>query len=111
MNNIENIERALVASILSQEIEFILDDNYFTNPLCRKLVKGANRLRELGEPMDFELLRNKFIKANKWSYSEDEELLKIVTFTTPFSSNKLFEAYYNIIQSNYRYSLDRRLAI
>ena len=111
MNNTQNIERTIIASVLNSEIEHNLNPHYFTNEFHKKLVNGINRLKELDEGIDFELLRYKFIKARKWTINEDTELLMIMTHTTPFASQELFDAYYGVLEREYRYSADRRMAI
>ena len=111
MNNNIDIERAIIASVLNFEEHADINPDYFFHPLHKKLAIGYNRLKELGETIDFEILKNKFIKAKKWSMQEDDEFTFIMTHTTPFKTQELFNAYYKILEDNYRYSFDRRLAI
>ena len=111
MNDTQNIERSLIASVLNSEIEHNLNPHYFTSEFHRKLVNGINRLKELDECLDFELLRNRFTKAKKWTIGEDTELMMIMTQTTPFASHELFNAYYRVLEDKYRYSFDKRMAI
>lgn len=110
MSNI-NIERAIIASVLNFEEHADINPDYFLHPFHKKLAMGYNRLKELDETIDFEILKNKFLKANKWSMQEDDELNFIMTHTTPFSTQQMFNAYYKILEDDYRYSYDRMLAI
>jgi len=105
------IERSVIASVINSEIEHKLNKNYFTDMFHRKLVNGINRLKELGEYIDFETLRHKFTKANKWTFQEDNLLVELMTFTTPFSTQKIFDEYYKIITDEYKENLDRRFAV
>ena len=111
MNNTYFIERSLIASVLNYEKEIELNPNHFTNEFHIKLIKGINRLKELDMPLDFEVLRNKFLEANKWNTHEDNQLIDIMTNTTPFGSNKLFNEYVNVIKKEYVNNLDRRFAV
>jgi len=111
MTNTYQIERAIIASVLNSEIDHSLDAQYFTDMYHRKLVNGINRLKELDEYIDFELLRNKFIKANKWSIGEDAALADLMTNTIPFSTQDIFDKYYKTIKDNYIENFDRRFAI
>ena len=111
MSNTQNIERSIIASVLSSEIVHDINPYYFTNEFHRKLVKGINRLKELNEGIDFELLRNRFIKAKKWTIGEDTELMMIMTQTTPFASQELFHAYYRVLEKEYFNSFKNRIAI
>jgi len=111
MNTAYNIEQSIIASVLNSEIEHNLNPHYFSSEFHRKLVTGINRLKELDECIDFELLRNKFVKHNRWTYKEDAELSMIMTHTTPFATQKMFDAYYSLLETEYRYSIDRRMAI
>ena len=111
MTNTYYIERSVIASIINSEIEYDLNQNHFTDMFHRKLINGINRLKELGEYIDFEILRNKFNKANKWTFQEDEKLIELMTFTTPFSTQKIFNEYHKIIVDEYKENLDRRFAI
>jgi len=109
-----NIEKSLLASVLNSansEIDIKLDKNFFTVAFHKKLIAGINRLRELNKPIDFELLRNSFIKANKWSLNEDNALIDIMTSTTPFGSNNLFNQYYKHLENTYFENFDMRLAV
>jgi len=105
------IERSVIASVINSEIEHELNQNHFTDMFHRKLVNGINRLKELGEYIDFETLRHKFTKANKWTFQEDNLLLELMTFTTPFSTQNIFDEYYKIITDEYKENLDRRFAV
>ena len=111
MNNNFALERAVLASVLNGEVQADLDPNYFQTPFHKKLVNGINRLKELDLPVDFELLRNKFLKSGKWSFQEDNALIELMTHTMPFSTQMLFDAYYDILKKDYKINLDRRLAI
>ena len=111
MNNAYNIEQSIIASVLNSEIEHNLNPHYFSSEFHRKLVNGINRLKELGECIDFELLRNKFVKHNKWTYNEDAELSMMMTHTTPFASQELFNAYYKVLEREYFNSFKNRIAI
>ena len=111
MNSTYYIEKSILASILNSERIYELSANKFTNMFHRKLVNGINRLKELGEYIDFETLRNKFLKANKWTFEEDNMLIDLMSNTTPFSTQKIFDEYMRIIDNEYLESFDRRLAI
>lgn len=111
MTNTYQIERSIIASVLNSELDHNLTPDHFTDMFHRKLVIGINRLKELDEYIDFELLRNKFYSANKWSMGEDFALTDIMTNTTPFGSQDLFNKYYETIVKNYNDSSDRRYAI
>ena len=111
MNNTYFIERGLIASLLNYEKEAELNPNHFTSEFHIKLVKGINRLKELNMPIDFEVLRNKFLEANKWTTHEDNQLIDIMSNTTPFGSDKLFNAYADILKREYVNNLDRRFAV
>jgi len=111
MNNTYFIERSLIASVLNYEKEAELNPSHFSNEFHRKLATGINRLKELEMPIDFEVLRNKFLEANKWTTHEDNQLIDIMTNTTPFGSDKLFNAYADILKKEYVNSLDRRFAV
>lgn len=106
-----NIERALIASLLNNEQSHEVNAKHFTNTFHIKLINGYNRLKELQEPIDFELLRNKFIKANKWSIQEDNMLLDIMCNTTPFGSKEMLNRYYDVLKQDYNENSDRRYAI
>ena len=111
MNSTYYIEKSILASILNSELIYELSANKFTNMFHRKLVNGINRLKELGEYIDFETLRNKFLNANKWTFEEDNMLIDLMSNTTPFSTQKIFDEYMRIIDNEYLESFDRRLAI
>lgn len=111
MNNTYYIEKSVIASVINSEIEHSLNSNYFNDMFHRKLISGINRLKELGEYIDFETLRRKFIKADKWNFQEDEKLIELMTLTTPFSTKKIFDEYYKIIVDEYKENLDKRLSI
>ena len=116
MNNNFALERSIIASVLNAskyntEIEADLDVNYFQAPFHKKLVNGINRLKELDLPTDFELLRNKFLKSGKWSFQEDNALIELMTHTMPFSTQMLFDTYYDVLKRDYKMNLDRRLEI
>ena len=119
MNSTYYIEKSILASILNSELTYELSANKFTNMFHRKLVNGINRLKELGEYIDFETLRNKFLKDNewtfeednKWTFEEDNMLTDLMSNTTPFSTQKIFDEYMRIIDNEYLESFDRRLAI
>jgi len=111
MGETYNLERSILASLLSSEIEVEIDKNYFTNTFHQKLAVGINRLKELQLSVDFELLRNSYIKAKKWTFEEDNMLTDIMINTTPFGSHKIVEDYINVLKESYRNNLDRRYAI
>ena len=111
MTNTFYIERSVIASVINSELEHELNHNYFTDMFHRKLVNGINRLKELGEYIDFETLRYKFTKANKWTFQEDNQLVELMTNTIPFSTQKIFDEYYKVITGEYEENLDRRFAI
>jgi len=111
MSNTYQIEKSVIASVLNYEKEIELNPSHFTNEFHIKLVKGINRLKELDMPIDFELLRNKFLSANKWTISEDNQLIDIMTNTTPFGSDELFNKYVSVIDKEYVNNLDRRFAV
>lgn len=111
MNYNYTIERTVLASILNGEIQTDIDPNYFQTPFHKKLANGINRLKELDMPVDFELLRNKFVKGGKWTLQEDEALTDIMTHTMPFTVQELFDAYYDVLKKDYKLNMDKRLAI
>jgi len=105
------IEKSILASALNSEIQIEIKKDYFSTEFHRKLAAGINRLKELGEYIDFELLRNKFIKAHKWSIQEDEMLIDIMTSTTPFATKQIAGSYLDILKEESKMSLDKRFAI
>ena len=111
MNNTYYIEKAVLASVLNSEIHHDLNANKFSTMFHKKLVNGINRLKELKEHIDFETLRNKFLKANKWTFEQDNMLIELMSNTTPFSTQDIFSKYIKIIDNEYINSFDRRLAI
>ena len=107
-----HIERSVLASVLNFEQHADkLNTSYFLHPFHRKLANGYNRLKELGEAIDFELLRAKFIKAGKWSMQEDNELVALMTMTTPFANTKMFELYYSQLRRAYFERADHRVSV
>jgi len=111
MTDAYNIERSILASVLNSEIDVELNKNYFTTLFHQKLVIGINRLKELEEYIDFETLRNSYKKVNKWTYEEDNQLLDIMTNTTPFGSQYAVNAYMKILKDTYKNNLDRKFAV
>jgi len=111
MTDTYNIERSILASVLNSEIDIELNKNYFTTLFHQKLVSGINRLKELDEYIDFETIRNKFLKANKWTYEEDNMLIDTMTNTTPFGSKKTVDSYISILKDSYKNSLDRKFSL
>ena len=111
MNNNFALERAVLASVLNGEVQADLDPNYFQTPFHKKLVNGINRLKELDLPIDFELLRNKFLKSGKWSFQEDNTLVELMTHTMPFSTQMLFDAYYDVLKRSYYERMDSRVSV
>jgi len=111
MNSTFYIERAVLASALNSEMPVELNKGYFTTPFHQKLVSGINHLKKLGEYVDFEVIRNKFLKAKKWSIEEDNMLTDIMTNTTPFGSIQMVNAYINILKEESKMNLDRRYSI
>lgn len=111
MNNTYHIERAIIASLLNYETETEANPQHFTNEFHRKLITGYNRLKELELPIDFEILRNKFETANKWTPQEDNQLMDIMTNTTPFGSKDLLNGYLEVMKKEYVNNLDRRFAV
>jgi len=93
MNNTYYIERSIIASELNSETTIELNPSYFNDMFHRKLINGINRLKTLGEYIDLEILRNKYISANKWEFYEDNQLIDIMTNTTPFSSQEILIKY------------------
>ena len=84
MSNTYFIEKSIIASELNSEIQTELNHNYFTDMFHRKLVNGINRLKQLKEYVDFEILRFKFMESKKWTMQEDGMLVEIMTNTMPF---------------------------
>jgi len=111
MTNTYFIERGVIASLLNYEREEEVNPQHFTNEFHRKLIIGINKLKELDMPIDFEILRNKFISVHKWATHEDNQLIDIMTNTTPFRSTELFNGYMEIIKKEYVNNLDRRFAV
>ncbi len=111
MNETYNIEKTILASILCSEIDVEVDKNYFTTLFHQKLVIGINRLKELGLSIDFELLRNSYLKANSWSHDEDNMLVHIMTEVSPFGSIQAVTDYMSMLKESYKSNLDRRYAI
>jgi len=108
MSNTYNIEKSIIASLLNFEYEISIDTSLFNNLFHRKLINGYNRLKKLGEALDFEVLRFKFSEANKWSFKEDEMLNDIMANTTPFGHRSTFDNYMQILKSAYKNSSDKR---
>ena len=111
MSNTFNIERSILASVLNSEQDIELNKQFFTDEFHRKLVDGINRLKQLGEYIDFETLRYKFMKVNKWSLSEDQQILSIMCNTTPFSTKEIITTYYDILKKEYFDNSDMRFSI
>jgi len=105
------IEKAVLASILNSEQKVDIQKDFFSTEFHRKLAAGINRLKKLNDFIDFELLRNKFIKAKKWSFQEDEMLIDLMTSTTPFATKNIVEAYINILKEESKLNLDKRFTI
>ena len=111
-NNTYFIEKSILASVLNFEkniADFEITPDFFEDNFHKKLIIGCFRLKELNEPIDFELLRNKFLKANKWTIQEDAKLIDIMTNTIPFGSDELFSAYLKVLKNNYYDKLARGL--
>ena len=111
MNETYNIEKTILASMLHSEIDVEVNKNYFTTLFHQKLVIGINRLKELQLCVDFELLRNSYIKANNWSYDEDNMLVHIMTEVSPFGSTQAVTDYISMLKESYKSNLDRKYAI
>jgi len=111
MNSTFYIERVVLASALNSGMPLELSKDYFTTPFHQKLASEIKQLKKLGEYVDFETLRHKFIKDKKWNIQEDEMLTDIMTNTTPFGSHQMINAYINILKEQSKMNLDRRFAI
>ena len=111
MSNTYNIEKSIIASLLNYEYEEDINTNLFNNLFHRKLINGYNRLKKIGEALDFEVLRFKFSEANKWTMQEDGMLIDIMTNTTPFGHKSTFNNYLQILKNEYKNNSDRRFAI
>ena len=111
MSNTYFIEKSIIASELNSEMQTELNPNYFTDMFHRKLVNGINRLKQLKEYVDFEMLRFKFIEAKKWTMQEDNQLVDMMTNTIPFGSNSTFNSYYEMLKSQYKDNSDKRYSI
>lgn len=106
-----NIERTILASLLNSEMDIEFNAAYFLDPFHKKLAKAINRFKKLDEYVDFEIIRNSFIADNAWSFNEDEKLIYLMTYTTPFASNRVVASYMKLLKESYFNSLDKRLSI
>ena len=111
MTNTHHIERSVIASLLNFEYETEVDSNIFNDLFHRKLINGYNRLKAIGEALDFEVLRLKFMDAKKWTIQEDTMLTDIMTNTTPFGHKSTFDRYLKILKDTYKENSDKRFSI
>lgn len=102
-----DIERAVLCSIL--EAEFVQSDarilnvelreRMFTDDFHKLMVKAINRLKELGEPINTDFLRLRFMQGNKWRVDYDCKLIEIIAHR-PIATYELFNSYYQQLKKN-----------
>ena len=103
-----NIERSILCSILEHNFvgndkkiyETVLSAKYFTDEHHKLFVNSINRLRELGEPIDSDMVRLKLISVKKWDFYLEDSLLKIMVHN-PFGTYDLFMQYYKVLQNHH----------
>ena len=114
-----NIERIILSSVLQSEayqtdskiLALKLNPTYFTDTFNKKISLGIERLKELDEPICYELLRKRFKDANKWTFTEDEKLIDLVSTVTPAGSEDLFMKYYGVLEKDILSNLDRKYSL
>lgn len=107
MLHTENIEKSILVSVLEAEfvnsdrriVEMNLNADYFSNGFHKMLVKGINRLKELNDPVNTDMLRYRFISANKWDYKLDDLLMEIMAHNPLQYDN--FTRYYSLLEKEY----------
>jgi len=107
LNNTDYIEKVVIVSKLEADFigadkrirDFRLEPRIFKNKFHKKIAIGINRLVELNLPLDFEVLRDRFLRANKWSLIEDDMLIEIMTHNA-FGSWDIFERYYKLLEED-----------
>lgn len=107
--SIINIERNIICTLLegsfvnsevrAEDIE--INKNYFTLEEHRVIINGINRLKELNEPVDSDMIRLKFSEANRWNARLESALMNIM-LANLFGSKSLFSRYYSILENNYK---------
>lgn len=73
-------------------MEAELKESYFNNIFHRLLVRGINRLKALGEPVNTDFLRQRFVDAGKWDFVKDHALIDIISHN-PCGTFELFDHY------------------
>ena len=103
-----NIERSILCSILEHNFigndkrisAIVLNANYFEDQHHKLFATSINRLRELGEPIDSDMVRLKLISVKKWDFYLEDSLLKIMS-SNPFGTYDLFNDYYKTLENYY----------
>lgn len=101
-----NIERNLLCSVLEHNfigndkriMEVELDSSVFSDKYHKLIVNGINRLKELKEPVDSDVLKIKFEGAKKWDFQLEYVILEILT-ANPIGTYDLFMSYYKILET------------
>lgn len=115
MSHTYDIERTLLVSVLEKQFvngdkeiqDFYINPDFFNDNFHKKLVVGINRLKQLGEPIDAVILRNRFNIANSWNMKMDDDLISIMS-QNPIGTISMFKSYYKILINqniNRRYSI------
>jgi|GEM_PF-3510686 len=108
-----NIETSIVCTILENNFismdknitNFKIEDKYFNSPELRFIVKGINRLKELDEPIDLDILKYYIYKSDNYlrvfssCFMLDDFLIKLIS-SNSLTYNSLCK-YYDILKKEY----------
>ena len=102
-----NIERNILCSILEHNFigndkkifSTILNVDYFSDKHHKLFASSINRLRELDEPIDSDMVRLKLQSVKKWDFYLEDSLLKIMG-ANPLGTHDLFMQYYKVLEKH-----------
>jgi len=97
-----DIEKSIIVSVIENSfigndnriVDVSLNSSYFNDSFHKLIVNAINRLKELGEPIDSDFIRLKFIEVKKWNTDYDNKLIEIM-YHNPIGTLDLFNSYYS----------------
>ncbi len=104
-----SIENSLLVSVLEHDfvqndkniLQINLNPEIFTDKINKLFVTAINRLKELNEPVNSDVMRIKFMKADKWNFiAYDEQLMRIIA-SNPFGTVDMFKSYLKVLEDEY----------
>ena len=96
-----DIEKSILVTMLEQDFvqcdervrTFNIDYKVFLHKPHRTIARGIIRLKEMGKPVHTDILREQYMKVNKWDMELEATMLDIMIHN-PFGTYELFNKYY-----------------